>query len=64
VHARQQHGVGTERRDDEGPAGIDRPARHCLGKEYPNRTRNRISAWIEVDRWDGWGSLKDSSRPG
>jgi PPOX class probable F420-dependent enzyme len=54
----------TELRDDEGLTDIDRLAHHYLGKEYPNRTRSRTSAWIEIDRWHGWGTLKDSSQPG
>jgi PPOX class probable F420-dependent enzyme len=54
----------TEFRDDEGLADIDRLAQHYLGKQYPSRDRARVSAWIEVERWHGWGSLKDSSQPG
>lgn len=43
---------------DEGLAGIDRIARHYTGKPYPNRERGRVSAWIEIDRWHGWGALR------
>jgi PPOX class probable F420-dependent enzyme len=42
---------------DEGLAGIDRLSRHYTGKPYPNRERGRVNAWIEVDRWHGWGAL-------
>ncbi|MCH6160873.1 PPOX class F420-dependent oxidoreductase [Streptomyces marispadix] len=53
-----------ELRDDEGLADIDRLARHYLGKPYPRRDRGRVSAWIEIERWHGWGSMKDSSQAG
>jgi PPOX class probable F420-dependent enzyme len=43
---------------------IDRLSTHYTGKPYPQRDRGRISAWIEVDRWHGWGELKDSGQPG
>ncbi|MFH0179685.1 pyridoxamine 5'-phosphate oxidase family protein [Streptomyces cacaoi] len=26
------------------------------------RVRSRVSAWIEIDRWHGWGALKDSDQ--
>jgi PPOX class probable F420-dependent enzyme len=54
----------AELSDDEGLADIDRLARHYTGHDYPARERRRVTAWIEVDRWHGWGSLKDSSQPG
>lgn len=54
----------VELRDDEDLADIDRLARQYLGNAYPQRDRGRVSAWIEVDRWHGWGTLKDSSQPG
>ncbi|MFI9029390.1 PPOX class F420-dependent oxidoreductase [Streptomyces sp. NPDC053560] len=54
----------VELRDDEGLADIDRLAQQYLGKEYPQRDRKRVSAWIEIDRWHGWGTLKDNSQPG
>lgn len=41
---------------DEGLAGIDRLSRHYRDKDYPNRERGRVNAWIEVDRWHGWGA--------
>ena len=54
----------TEMREDTDLADIDRLARQYLGKQYPQRDRRRVSAWIGIDRWHGWGSLKDSSQPG
>ena len=49
----------TELRPDDGLADIDRIAQHYNGKPYPNRERGRVSAWIEVDRWHGWGAAGD-----
>lgn len=42
--------------DDDDLADIDRLSRHYGGGDYPTRDRSRVSAWIEVDRWHGWGS--------
>jgi PPOX class probable F420-dependent enzyme len=50
----------AELRDDPELVDIDRLARRYLGKPYPNRERGRISAWIEVDRWHGWGTLENT----
>ncbi|GGK70267.1 PPOX class F420-dependent oxidoreductase [Streptomyces flaveus] len=49
-------------RDDEGLADIDRLCQHYGGRPYPQRDRARVSAWIEIDRWHGWGDLRDSSQ--
>lgn len=54
----------TEIRQDEGLADIDRLAQRYLGSQYPDRERERFSAWLTVDRWHGWGTLKDNSQPG
>ncbi|MCM2423752.1 PPOX class F420-dependent oxidoreductase [Streptomyces sp. RKAG293] len=54
----------VELREDEGLADIDRLAQQYLGKPYPRRDRRRFSAWIEIDRWHGWGTLKDSDQIG
>jgi hypothetical protein len=35
-----------------------------MGNDYPMRDRDRVSAWIEIERWHGWGTLKDNSQPG
>ncbi|WP_409474143.1 PPOX class F420-dependent oxidoreductase [Streptomyces sp. HC307] len=55
-------GRATELKEDEGLADIDRLSRHYTGSPYPDRVRARVSAWIEVDRWHGWGALKDSEQ--
>ncbi|MFF8541043.1 PPOX class F420-dependent oxidoreductase [Streptomyces werraensis] len=54
----------AEMRDDEGLADIDRLSRHYGGDAYPDRERRRVSAWVEVERWHGWGAMKDSDQSG
>ncbi|MEV6134107.1 PPOX class F420-dependent oxidoreductase [Streptomyces violaceusniger] len=57
----------VELQDDEDLSGIDRLSRQYLGKDYPQRDRGRVSAWIEIDRWHrwhGWGEHKENSQPG
>jgi PPOX class probable F420-dependent enzyme len=54
------HGRVVEMREDVGMADIDRLAVHYTGKPYRNRDRGRVSAWIEVDRWHGWGAAATS----
>lgn len=54
----------TELKDDPGLADIDRVARHYTGQDYPRRERARVSAWMEVGIWHGWGAMKDSSQIG
>lgn len=44
--------------DDPDLADIDRLAEHYTGKPYAVRDRRRVSAWIEVDRWHGWGAAR------
>jgi PPOX class probable F420-dependent enzyme len=43
---------------DESLAGIDRLSQHYRGRPYPTRTSPRVSAWIEVERWQGWGATR------
>lgn len=52
----------TEIRDDEGLADIDRISRHYTGRDYPDRVRSRVTAFITVERWHGWGEFKDSEQ--
>jgi PPOX class probable F420-dependent enzyme len=47
-----------ELRDDEGLADIDRISRHYTGREYPDRESPRVSGWIDIDRWHGWGKAR------
>jgi PPOX class probable F420-dependent enzyme len=53
-----------ELREDAGLADIDQVSRHYTGNPYPRRDRGRVTAWIAVDGWHGWGAHKDSSQPG
>ena len=39
-------------------ADIDRLSRHYRGRPYPNRERPRISCWVRVEHWHGWGQAK------
>ena len=48
----------VELSDDEGLAGIDRLSQHYRGAPYRNRQRGRVNAWVEVDRWHGWGKVE------
>ncbi|MGH8970793.1 MAG: PPOX class F420-dependent oxidoreductase [Actinomycetes bacterium] len=48
----------VEMADDEDLAGIDRLSRHYRDRPYDNRVRGRVNAWIEVDRWHGWGAVR------
>ncbi|MFB9835267.1 PPOX class F420-dependent oxidoreductase [Actinoallomurus acaciae] len=52
----------AEMRDDETLADIDRLSRQYTGRPYSQRDRGRISAWIEIDRWHGWGGFRDSDQ--
>jgi PPOX class probable F420-dependent enzyme len=52
----------AEMRDDETLADIDRLSQQYTGHPYPQRDRGRVSAWIEIDRWHGWGSFRDSDQ--
>lgn len=45
----------VEMADDEGLADIDRLSQHYTGKPYPKRDSPRVSAWVEIDRYHGWG---------
>lgn len=52
----------VELRDDDGLADIDRLAHRYTGRPYRVRDRRRVSAWIEIDRWHGWGKLAGGDR--
>jgi len=56
VHVSMQGRV-VEMSVDEGLAGIDRLSRHYRGRDYTERRRGRVNAWVEVDRWHGWGQV-------
>ena len=46
----------TELYADEDLADIDRLSIHYGGNPYPNRESPRTTAWMEIDRWHGWGA--------
>ena len=46
--------------DDPDLTDIDRLARHYTGAQYHVRDRHRISAWIDVQRWHGWGAAENT----
>jgi PPOX class probable F420-dependent enzyme len=47
--------------DDNDLVDIDRLSRRYGGKPYADRVRKRVSVYIEVDRWHGWGTAIDLS---
>jgi PPOX class probable F420-dependent enzyme len=44
----------VELADDETLADIDRLARHYTGDPFHHRNEQRVSAWVEVERWHEW----------
>ena len=46
--------------DDETAAlaDIDRLSQHYRGQPYATRDRARISCWVEVSHWHGWGAAR------
>lgn len=52
-------GAVVEMRDDPGLADIDRLSTHYTGRPYPNRVRERVSAWMSIERWHGWGAAEN-----
>jgi PPOX class probable F420-dependent enzyme len=46
--------------DDPDLIDIDRIANHYTGEQYATRDYPRVSAWIEIDRWFGWGALRQN----
>jgi PPOX class probable F420-dependent enzyme len=50
----------VEMADDTGLVDIDRLANRYNGKPYRNRHRGRVSAWIRIESWHGWGAAARS----
>jgi PPOX class probable F420-dependent enzyme len=48
----------VEMADDEGLVDIDRLSQHYRGSAYPDRESPRVSAWMQVDRYHGWGRAR------
>ncbi|MCD4526078.1 PPOX class F420-dependent oxidoreductase [Nocardioides sp. cx-173] len=51
-------GTVVEFKDDEDLTDIDRLSTHYGGSPYPDRESPRVSAWMRVDRWHGWGAAR------
>jgi PPOX class probable F420-dependent enzyme len=47
-------------RDDPDLVDIDRLSTRYRGQPYHTRDRLRVSAWITVDAWHGWGQPRAS----
>jgi PPOX class probable F420-dependent enzyme len=58
THVSLQGRVG-ELTDDEGLRDIDRLSRHYSGNAYPNRESPRVSGHLTIERWHGWGKMRD-----
>ncbi len=51
-------GKVVEMVEDDGLADIDRLSTHYSGRPYRNRDSPRVSAWIEIESWHGWGAAR------
>lgn len=49
----------VELAEDPDLVDIDRLSNHYTANKYPNRTKKRVSAWIEIENWHGWGAAKN-----
>jgi PPOX class probable F420-dependent enzyme len=45
--------------DDPELVDIDRLSSRYTGSPFHDRHNSRVSAWIEVDRWHGWGQVTE-----
>ena len=50
--------VRWEYDEAEALADIDRLSIHYGGRPYSDRQRPRVSAWMRIDHWHGWGEAK------
>ena len=50
----QGHVVSLEQ--DPDLSVIDRISQHYSGSDYRLRDQQRVSCWIEIDRWHAWGA--------
>ena len=44
--------------DDEGLVDINRISNHYTDRDYPDQQSPRISAWMSIDTWHGWGAAR------
>ncbi len=54
----------TEIREDVGLVDINRLAQHYIDRDYPDQERTRFTAVMQVERWHGWGTMKDNAQAG
>lgn len=47
--------------DDVGLRDIDALCQRYLGSPYPDRSAPRVSAWIEVESWSIWDSVRETA---
>ncbi len=52
-------GQVVELTPDPGHTDIDRLSSHYTGHPYPDHERGRVSARVQVQRWHGWGALRE-----
>jgi hypothetical protein len=45
--------------DDPELVDIDRLSSRYTGSPFHDRHSSRVSAWIEIDRWHGWGEVTE-----
>jgi PPOX class probable F420-dependent enzyme len=45
--------------EDEGLRDIDRLSRHYGGNPYADRESPRVSTHMTVERWHGWGKMRE-----
>lgn len=45
--------------DDEGLANVDEMSHAYMNRPYPDRTRPRVCAWVEIDRWFAWNAYAE-----
>ncbi len=52
-------GTAVRIEEDTDLVTIDKMSQHYRGAPYRNRERRRFNAWIEIERWHGWGATKN-----
>lgn len=47
--------------DDENLAHVDELSHSYMNRPYPDRTRPRVCAWMEIDSWFAWNAYAEVS---
>ena len=47
--------------DDENLANVDELSHSYMNRPYPDRTRPRVCAWMEIDSWFAWNAYAEVS---